>query len=234
MHLLFFLSKRQTRGVKTNVLQRAEQLIEEAVRAGRFNSKTDFLRQAGYSSGYFGERRSAAQKNPDASMGVDTAQKFAAMLGVPVSMLLHPEQGEEPPLVDKYPGRAFAITAARMLQWPEAAIQVVLRDDPGEDFGRMYWFRRIEAEVERIQSGTTTKRQARKLPPEAVSHARTLAESYDRKVVYEVDGRKVEISSAGSQPESEPHPQDEATPSSQGRRHSEPQSRPPGKRKRRA
>lgn len=134
-----------------NILTRLERLIDEAVRAGRFSSRTAFQKAAGMSSGYLSEFKRRIAENPRATLKADTAERCAALLAVPVAALINPEQDEEPPLVDKFPGRAFAIHAARNLQFPEAAIQLVLKEDPGRDPGRMYWFRRIEAETERIR-----------------------------------------------------------------------------------
>jgi hypothetical protein len=133
-----------------SVLDRMLRLIDEAVRAGRFNSRTDFLEQAGLSNGYIGELRQRTDRDPASSVRGKTARQIATLLAVPVGMLLG-EEGDEPPLVDVYVERAWAIQAARNLQLPEAAIQLVLREDPGRDPGRMYWFRRIEAEAERIR-----------------------------------------------------------------------------------
>lgn len=134
-----------------NILGRIERMIDEAVRAGRFRSRTDFLEQAGKSSGYLGEFRQRIAREPTATITADTARAFAELLGVPVQSIIHPEQDDVPPLVDKYSGRAFAVQAARNLQFPEAAIQLVLKEDPGRDPGRMYWFRRIESEAERLR-----------------------------------------------------------------------------------
>jgi len=128
-------------------LDRLEQLIDEAVRAGRFTSPTDFILKAGLTSGYLGEFRT---KRPKGGVQASTAKEFARMLGISVASLLDPSSDEEPPVVDIYPGRAWAIGAARNLQLPEAAIQLVLKEDPGADLGRMYWFRRIESEAERV------------------------------------------------------------------------------------
>jgi hypothetical protein len=134
-----------------NILVRIERMIDEAVRAGRFRSRTEFLEKAGKSSGYLGEFRQRIAGDPGATITADTARAFAELLAVPVQSIVHPEQDETPPLVDKYPGRAFAIQAARHLQLPEAAIQLVLKEEPGRDPGRMYWFRRIESEAERLR-----------------------------------------------------------------------------------
>jgi transcriptional regulator with XRE-family HTH domain len=128
---------------------RVRRLILEAVRAGRFKSEADFLKQVGLSNGYLGEQASRKNATKPPSLRVDTVQQMAELLGMKVSELI----GENPsdPPVDIYEGRAWAIDAARRLKLPEAAIQLVLAEDPGRDPGRMYWFRRIEAESERIR-----------------------------------------------------------------------------------
>jgi hypothetical protein len=149
---LSLLSQRTLEALATeNILARIERLIDEAVRAKRFRSRTAFLEQAGKSSGYLGEFRSRIAEDPNATITADTARAFAELLAVPVQSIIHPEQDDVPPLVDKFPGRAWAIVAARTLQLPEAAIQLVLKEEPGRDPGRMYWFRRIEAEAERVR-----------------------------------------------------------------------------------
>lgn len=133
-----------------NLLERIERLVAEAIRAKRFTNKTDFLRRAGRTSGYWAEFADRIAKNPKASISAKTASRFAELLGVSVETLLRGQSTEEPPYVDKYEARAFAVRAARDLQIAEAAIQVVLSEDPGTDPGRMYWFRRIESEAERV------------------------------------------------------------------------------------
>lgn len=122
-------------------------LVDEAVSAGRFNSRADFLQQAGLTSGYLAEFET---KRPNGTIRLDTARRIAALLGTPISAFTGDET-EEPPVVDVYPGRAWAITAARALKYPEAAIQLVLKERASEDPGPLFWFRRIESEVQRIR-----------------------------------------------------------------------------------
>jgi len=132
-----------------NLVERIKRLIAEAVRSGRFASEAQALKEAGISSGYLAELTKRIKRNPSASMVGPTARKLADALGVTVETILRGQSPGEPPIVDKYPERAWAITSARALKISEAAIQVVLREDPGTDPGRMYWFRRIEAEEQR-------------------------------------------------------------------------------------
>lgn len=134
-----------------NIVERIKRLIAEAVRSGRFASEAQALKEAGISSGYLGELTKRLKSNPAASMVGPTARKLADTLGVSVEVILRGQSEGEPPVVDKYPERAWAVSSARGLKYSEAAIQLVLREDPGTDPGRMYWFRRIEAEDERVR-----------------------------------------------------------------------------------
>lgn len=136
---------------KETVYSRLLGLIDEAVAAGRFKSRADFLDQAGLSSGYLGEFAERTARNEGASMTLAKASVVAGLLGTSVAALTGAIDDQEPPVIDKYPGRAWAIAAARNLKLPESAIQLVLKEDPGRDPGRWYWFRRIEAEAERIR-----------------------------------------------------------------------------------
>lgn len=131
-------------------MSRIEQLVDEAVRGGRFNSQRDFALKAGLSGSYFAEnrKRREAGKKPT-TLTVDTLLKISELLGVPIGDLV--DQAPKGSTGDKYPGRARAVVAARNLGLPEAAIQVVLDEDPGRDPGVMYWFRRMESEAERVR-----------------------------------------------------------------------------------
>jgi hypothetical protein len=124
-----------------------DRLISEAVAAGRFTNQAQVLKAVGLSSGYMGELRQRTAKNPDATLNLDTAVKFADVLGCPVTLLT----GDTPaPSGDPYEGRSWAIIAARALGLPESAIQTILAEDPGHDPGKLWWFKRIEAEGERL------------------------------------------------------------------------------------
>lgn len=125
------------------------------MRAGRFRSEAHFLAEVGLSSGYLGEFATRIEKNPAASMRTATMSRVSELLGVPVAALLAENDETEPPVVDIYPERAWAIAAARNLQLPEAAIQLVLKEDPGKDPGRLYWFHRIESEAERVRPASS-------------------------------------------------------------------------------
>lgn len=130
---------------------RIRRLVAQAIRAGRFANEAQFLKAAELSDGYFGELEKRCAENPEATVRGDTAKRMAAALGVSLAELLGAADEAEQPLVDVYPNRAWAIQAARNLALPEAAIQVVLKQDPGRDLHRMAWFRRIEAEAENIR-----------------------------------------------------------------------------------
>ena len=157
--MLFSLSTLQTAEVaKENAILRITRLIAEAVRAGQIDSERALMQAAGLSPNYLSERRNALEKALVAnkvklpSVGSEKARAIAAKLGTTIDELLGEGQGDEPPLVDVYPNRAWAVWAARALQLPEAAIRAVLRQDPGADLLRKAWFRRIEAEAENLAS----------------------------------------------------------------------------------
>lgn len=133
-----------------NTLQRLERLIAEAMRAGRYATRSEFLDTADVSSGYLAEFAKRLSENPGAGMTGKTASKLAAALGVSVQTILTGKDGRHSDLVDVYRERADAIDAARKLKFPEAAIQLVLKEDPGGAPSALYWFRRIEAESERV------------------------------------------------------------------------------------
>jgi hypothetical protein len=133
-----------------NILQRLERLIAETIRAGRYRNRSEFLEAAKVSSGYLAELGDRLSANPRAGMTGKTAAKLAHALGVNVQTVLTGERGQDSDLVDKYRERADAIDAARKLKFPEAAIQLVLKEDPGGQPSALYWFRRIEAESERV------------------------------------------------------------------------------------
>jgi transcriptional regulator with XRE-family HTH domain len=133
---------------------RVRRLVAEAVKAGRCSSERDVMDAAGLSPSYLAERINAANKDPSVSIRQATLVRIAVALGISVADLTG-DVGGEAPLVDVYPSRAWAIMAARNLQLPEAAIQVVLREDPGHDPGRLYWFRRIESETERLRPSSS-------------------------------------------------------------------------------
>lgn len=123
--------------------------MDQAVKSGRYRSRAAILRAAKLSSGYMGEFRDRLKRNPKAGLTTPVVKKLAVALGVSEREVLGVDDSE-PEVVDIYPERAWAIEAARKLKFPEAAIQLVLKERPSRDPGRMYWFRRIEAESERV------------------------------------------------------------------------------------
>ncbi len=132
-----------------NILQRLQRLIRESVRSGRHASQSGLLRSQGLSTGLVGELRKRITADPTAGMTGDTAEKLSRALGVSVQTILTGDSADSE-LVDVYRERAAAIDAARALKLPEAAIQLVLKEDPGGSPSAMYWFRRIESESERV------------------------------------------------------------------------------------
>lgn len=133
------------------VVERIRRLVSLAVRSGKFANEAEFLRTIGRSDGYFGELASRTSENPSATVRGDTAAKIAEALGVSVAEVLGAPAHNEPPLVDVYPNRAWAVAAARNLDLPEAAIQVVLKQDPGRDLHKLAWFKRMEAAMEDLR-----------------------------------------------------------------------------------
>lgn len=126
--------------------------IAAAVKSGRFASSAQLLKAAGLSNGFMGELQGRVLKNPAAGLRLDTAQKLATVLQCQVTDL-----AIEPEVIDgdPYEGRSWAIIAARALGFSERAIQTVLLETPSTDPGKMWWFRRIEAEQERLAPAST-------------------------------------------------------------------------------
>lgn len=133
------------------VVERIRRYVQMAIRAGKFENEAAFLRAIGRSDGYLGELASRTEDNRNATVRGDTAAKMAEVLGINVADILGAQDFAEQPVVDVYPNRAWAIKAARDLQLPEMAIQIVLRHEPGYDLERLTWFHRIEAEAESLR-----------------------------------------------------------------------------------
>lgn len=140
--------------VTEQLVVRIRRLIEERVASGQFESERQALKAAGISGSWLAERIHQVNAGKTPSVKENTLRKLAALLGLTLEGLVG-DIIEDAPLVDVYPGRAWAIVAARALQLPEAAVQVVLRETPGHDPGRLYWFRRIESEAERLRPVTS-------------------------------------------------------------------------------
>lgn len=121
------------------------ELIDGAVKGGRFKSRREFFRAAGISPGYLTEMQSRVRENPEATITVEMARKISETLGIPITFLL--PGGEDLP-TDEFEERTFAVIAARALQYPEWAIQRVLAEKPDGRPPRSWWFRRIEMESE--------------------------------------------------------------------------------------
>lgn len=127
--------------------------IVGALRAkGRLESERQLCKKIGLSPTYLSQLKNRCKKVPGTTIASDVATMFADEIGVPVEELIGggaPQQIEG----DAYPSRADAVVAARALRFSQRAIDAVCSDDPGWDPGRLWWFRRIEAEEARI--GTT-------------------------------------------------------------------------------
>lgn len=128
-------------------LDRITRLIAERIEAGKFKSESEVIELAEMSSGWLSEKRSKASEGKTPGINGATARRLAAVLDISVSELL----GEEPapPDDDEDPERSWAVCAARMLQYSEAAIRLVQTEPPGQS--RLYWFMRIEAEAARLR-----------------------------------------------------------------------------------
>lgn len=112
---------------------------------GRYSSEREFLRRCKISEGYLTQFRAREKTVPGASFHSTQASRMAAELGVTVADLLGTSRLHGAPGGDRHPSRTAAIGAARLLGYPESAIESVLADDPERDPGPLYWFRRIEA-----------------------------------------------------------------------------------------
>jgi transcriptional regulator with XRE-family HTH domain len=132
-----------------HIILRVRRLVFEACAAGQFEDEKRVMEAAGLSPSYLAQRVHDLKKSGKADMGFRALVGIAGALGVSVSALIGDEP--EPELVDVHPGRAHAVKAARSFKLPDAAIQLVMRDDRPDDPGALYWFRRIEAEAERLR-----------------------------------------------------------------------------------
>lgn len=141
---------------------RVRRLVQEAIDSGRYASEKEVALSAGLSPQWLANLVNRAGSNPEATIRQDTAEKLAGALGITVAELTGSAAAEDPALpVDIYPARARAVVAARKLDFPEAAIQVVLREKRNDDPPAIYWFRRIEAEAERIRPASDLPRRDR-------------------------------------------------------------------------
>lgn len=156
--MLFFLRRAQDGEVpKETIVSRIRARVAEAIQTGKFENEAEFLRTARLSTGYFGELEQRCAKNPEATLRQNTASRIAKALGITVAHLVGDDEPEAP-LVDRYPNRAWAVMAARNLDLPEAAIQVVLKQNPGRDLPKVAWYRRIESEAESLRPASRPPR----------------------------------------------------------------------------
>jgi hypothetical protein len=132
---------------------RIRRLVQEAIAAGLYRNEAEVAAAAGRSPQWLANFISRAEQDPDATFRQDTAEGLARALGISVAQLTGDgDEGHDSTLpVDVYPARARAVRAARDLQFPEAAIQLVIREKRDDDPPAIYWFRRIEAESERLR-----------------------------------------------------------------------------------
>jgi hypothetical protein len=141
---------------------RIRRLVQEAIKAGRFRNEEEASAAAGRSPQWLSEFIIRAERDPKATVRQTTAEGLARALGITLAELVGSEDADDSTLpVDIYPARARAVDAARKLGFPEAAIQIVLREQRNDDPPAIYWFRRIEAEAERIRPASDLTRRDR-------------------------------------------------------------------------
>jgi len=125
-----------------------DRIIQAIHSRGRTESERAFCTKIGLSPTYLSSLRDNCQKDPERSIDVATASKFARELGIDIETLT----GIDPlPVDDPYPSRLDAVLAARAMKFSQHAIDSAYREDPGSDPGRLWWFHRIEAEESRLQ-----------------------------------------------------------------------------------
>jgi hypothetical protein len=142
--------------VSETIADRIRRLVRKAVDDGKFRSSNHFWGPdgCGLSKDYLGNLRSRLKTDPDATVTYESAAKIARALELPVSAVTGRDESQEP-ITDPYPNRARAVSAARDLQLPEAAIRVIQRENPGHDMPRLSWFLRIQAEAVRLQPASS-------------------------------------------------------------------------------
>jgi transcriptional regulator with XRE-family HTH domain len=147
--LISLLSGRLDAVSSEHIILRVRRLVLEACEVGQFEDEKRVMEAAGLSPSYLAQRVHDLKKSGKADMGFRALVGIAHALGISVATLIGEEP--DPKLVDVHAGRAIAVEAARSFRFPDAAIQLVLRDDRPDDPGPVYWFRRIEAETERLR-----------------------------------------------------------------------------------
>lgn len=141
---------------------RIKRLVREAITSGRYRTEAEVSEAAGRSPQWLSEFLIRSASNPEATFRQDTAEGLARALGVTLAELVGQDATDDAALpLDIYPARARAVDAARKLGFPEAAIQAVLREKRDDDPPAIYWFRRIEAEAERIRPTSDLPRRDR-------------------------------------------------------------------------
>lgn len=122
-------------------------LISLIKASGYKGSLREWCTDTGLSEGYISNLRDRCAKNPKATIRGDAATLIARALGISTSELL-----DEQPEASSTSSRDAAVRAARELGYSAEAIAAAtsgepLRDDPGV----LWYFRRIEAEEDRIK-----------------------------------------------------------------------------------
>jgi hypothetical protein len=136
------------------IVDRIDRLVREAIEDGRYRSATHFwsAEGCGLSRSFLPRLRDRlTAPSPDGrapSLTFESATKIATALGLPVVAITGDLDPPSP--ADPYPNRSWAVDAARNLQIPEKAIQVVMGEDHGSDLPRIAWFMRIYGESLRL------------------------------------------------------------------------------------
>lgn len=143
---------------KRHHLTAYERIVTAMRKRGRTDSARAFCKAIGLSPTYLSQLKARCERNPDATIGSDEAQRMALELGAPIEELL----GTSTPSVegDEYPTRPDAVAAARALKFPQQAIDSIYLEHPPTDPGRLWWFRRIEAESSRFSEESLAPTQS--------------------------------------------------------------------------
>lgn len=124
-----------------------ERVVSAIRESGYEGSLRAWCAEVGLSEAFLSVLRERCKRNPKASIKADAARLIASSLNIEVEDLLGTMRRPV-----RYPSLAAAIGAARQLGFSAEAIAAASAADPGDDPGRLWWFRRIEAEEERLRS----------------------------------------------------------------------------------
>lgn len=124
-----------------------EKIVAAIRESGYDGSLRTWFEEAGLSESYLSRLKVRCEENPSATIRANAAELIAAKLGISVENLMATDRKPV-----RYESLAAAIGAARALGFSEEAIRVASTGSaPEDDPGRLWWFRRIEAEEERLR-----------------------------------------------------------------------------------